>query len=519
MATEIVATTASGKLRGTRSQGICSFKGIAYAAPTSGETRFRAPAPATPWAGVRDALQWGPRCPQERETYGDAPIFPWYAQTEGFNEDCCVLNVYTPGLDDGRRPVMVYVHGGGYVTGGGGGDVLDGSQLAAFGDVVVVTLNHRLNVFGYTNLGALDPDTFPDAANAGMLDIVAALQWIQTHIATFGGDPGRVTLFGQSGGGSKIMVLMGMPAARGLFHRAINMSGTSGTRVAPSDSTRDYVSRLLHHLGLADAGPEALRALPVDALLWARRLALQDCPEGARPVVDGRHITGSPMDPQCLANHASVPLMLGTAATEATFHFGSDDRHLALTRRQVLDRLMRQFGLDEEQAGALMMQFRRDDPARSDSDVLIALITETLYRGPMMAAADAKARAGKAPVYLYNFAWRSPVEGGRWGTPHAMDIPFAFGTIDKASAITAGAPAAASVSRTLMSAFVAFARDGKPDNPSMPAWQPYDSHARATMVIDEKCRLVEDFRRGDREAGLQVRLEPFNRSALMTYRD
>jgi len=175
----------NGKLRGLRSNGAVSFKGVPYAAPTGGANRFMAPRPVASWPGVRDALRFGDRCVQERETFGDAPVLSWYAQTEPFSEDCCMLNVYTPAADTRRRPVMVYVHGGGYVTGGGGGTVLEGSNLAKFGDVVVVTLNHRLNVFGYTNLQHLDGDQFGDTANAGQLDLIAALRWVNRNIAAF----------------------------------------------------------------------------------------------------------------------------------------------------------------------------------------------------------------------------------------------------------------------------------------------------------------------------------------------
>lgn len=181
----------TGKLRGFRSNGAMSFKGVPYAAATGGANRFMAPRPAPGWAGVRDAMAFGDRCPQERESFGDATILSWYAQSEPYSEDCCVLNVFAPAGDGARRPVMVYVHGGGYITGGGGGAVLDGSNLACFGDVVVVTLNHRLNVFGYTNLGHLDAESFSDAANAGQLDLIAALKWVNRNIVAFGGNPDR----------------------------------------------------------------------------------------------------------------------------------------------------------------------------------------------------------------------------------------------------------------------------------------------------------------------------------------
>lgn len=514
-AESVVVDTENGKLRGLRDNGISSFKGVPYAAPTGGANRFMAPRPVASWTGVRDALRLGDRCVQERETYGDPPVLSWYAQTEPFSEDCCVLNVFTPAADGAKRPVLVYIHGGGYATGGGGGAVLDGSNLAKSGDVVVVTLNHRLNVFGYLNLG----DEFPDAANAGQLDIIAALGWIQRNIAAFGGDRGNVTLFGQSGGGSKIMVLMGMPEAKGLFHKAINMSGTSGTTVAPAQATQAYVDEFLRVLAVDKGSLRSLQEIPAERLMQARLAAVKARREGSRPVVDNRHVFGGPMTPQGLPQHARVPLLMGTAKTEATFYFAGDARHMKLTPQQVKARLKAQFGIDDGRAESLMAAFRQDEPDRTPSEVLVALITNSLFRVPMIQAAEAKANAKQAPVYLYNFSWRAPVDGGIWGSPHAIDIPFAFGTIDKAKSLVGDAADAPEVSRALMTAFVAFARTGDPDNPRMPHWAPFEAVTRTTMVVDTRCRAVGDYLRGDRIAGAQVRIDPYNRAALLTYED
>lgn len=509
----------SGRLLGTRGSASLAFKGIPYAAPTGGSHRFMAPRPVEGWSGIRDAVHLGDRCMQERETYGDPPVLSWYAQTEPLSENCCVLNVFTPALDGARRPVMVYIHGGGYVTGGGGGEVLDGSALANFGDVVVVTLNHRLNVFGYLNLNHLDAEQFGDAANAGQLDLIAALKWIRRNIGQFGGDAGNVTLFGQSGGGSKIMVLMGMPAAKGLFHRAINMSGTSGTTVAAGQATEAYVDEFLRVLEVDKTTLRKLQQLPADRLIAARQAAVKARREGSRPVVDGRHILGGPMTPQGLPQHAAVPLLVGTAKTEATFYFAGDARQMRLSIDQVRARLKAQFSIDDAKADALIAAFRQDEPKRTPSEVLVALITNTLFRVPMLQAAEAKASAGQAPVYLYNFGWKAPVDGGIWGSPHASDIPFAFGTTSKATSLVGTGPEPAQVSRHVMSAFVAFARTGNPNNPRMPEWKPFDAATRTTMTIDRDCRAVNDYLSGDRMAAADVRLDPFNRSALMTYRD
>jgi para-nitrobenzyl esterase len=509
----------NGKLRGMRDNGAISFKGVPYAAPTGGRNRFMAPQPVASWTGVRDALRFGDRCVQERETFGDAPILSWYAQTEPFSEDCCVLNVYTPALDAARRPVMVYIHGGGYFTGGGGGAVLDGSNLAKYGDVVVVTVNHRLNVFGYLNLAHLDAEHFSDAANAGQLDLIAALKWVNRNIAAFGGDPGSVTLFGQSGGGSKIMVLMAMPGAKGLFHRAINMSGTSGTTIVPATATESYVDEFLKQLSIDKANLRKLQDLPGEALVKARIAAVEAKREGSRPVIDGRHILASSMTPQGLPVHAAVPLLQGNANTEASFYFADDVRQMRLTPKQVKTRLSQQFGIDDAQAESIMAAYRQDEPNRTPSEVLVALITDTLFRIPMLRAADAKATAKQAPVYLYNFVWRAPVDGGMWGSPHAIDIPFAFGNTDKATSLVGTGPEPAEVSRNLMSAFVAFARTGNPNTPRTPDWKPYDAATRPTMTIDMKCRVVDNYHGRDLAASSELKLDPFNRAALVTYKD
>ena len=515
----VLVETVNGKLRGLRADGAVSFKGVPYAAPTGAGNRFMAPRPVAAWAGVRDAFELGDRCTQEHETFGDAPILSWYKQHEAFSENCCVLNVFTPDTAPARRPVMVYIHGGGYCTGGGGGPVLDGANLAKSGDVVVVTVNHRLNIFGYLHLGHLDAEQFGDAGNNGQLDLIAALRWIKANIAAFGGDPDNVTLFGQSGGGSKILVLMGMPAAKGLFHRAINMSGTSGTSIASPETTLPYVSAVLDALGISGKQLHKLQEVPAEALVAARLKALGSQREGSRPVIDGRHILGSPMAPEILPLHAQVPVLMGTTSTEATFYFAPDPRHLSLTSNQVKARLSAQFGLDDGGAAALMAAYRQDGPNRSPSDILIALISDSMFRIPIIRAAESKAAAKGAPVYMYNFTWNAPVEGGKWGTPHAMDIPFAFGNTDRAKVLTGEGPEAAEVARNLMAAFVAFARTGNPANPRMPAWQPYDATTRTSMKIDLTCEAVNDFRGADRVAMSHLTLDPFNRDALMTYRD
>lgn len=500
---EALIETANGTLRGRRDGEACSLKGVPYAADTSGCNRFRAPQPVQSWAGVRDALAYGDRCLQTEEAIGRFPVLSWYAQYGPFSEDCCTLNVFTPGLHPGaERPVIFYIHGGGYSSGSSNGPALDGSKLAAFGDVVVVTVNHRLNALGYTCLSHLHSEELDDAANAGQLDLVAALQWVQRNISAFGGDPGNVTLMGQSGGGNKIMVLLTMPGARGLFRRAINMGGATGLRVLGPEQTQPYVDALLQALGIRAGEQRKLQEVPVEVLQKARNAAMVAVRyDGAQPVVDGRHVMVSPFTPAGLALHASVPLIMGTTDTEATLFLASDRRNFLVHEAGLRARIQAQFQMDATRADALIAAYRQDEPSRTPADVLCHLASDVLSRGRMLGAVEAKANAGHAPVYLYNFTWKIPAEGGVWRSPHTVDIPFAFGTLDAATAMVGDNLATAQeTSRNLMSAFVAFARVGHPDNSRMPAWKPYDVKDRATMVVQENCRLANDFHGAARRA-------------------
>jgi para-nitrobenzyl esterase len=492
----------NGKVRGHRHEVGYTFKGIPYAADTGGRHRFQAPRRVPDWPGVRDALIQGDRCPQKVEALPKTRVFSWYGEETAFSENCCVLNIFTPDLPPtARRPVMFYIHGGGYASGGSGGPCLDGSKLSAFGDVVVVTVNHRLNLFGYMNLSNLDSARFADAANAGHLDLIAALQWVKRNISEFGGDPGNVTLFGQSGGGNKVIGLLAMPAANGLFRRAIDMSGPSGMHLVRPDQTHPYVEAMLAELGIAGSELHQLQELPINALQTARNRAMSAVKyDGAQPVVDGRHILASPFTTEGLALHASVPLMLGTTETEATFHLGKDTRNFGIDYEQLRTRVQAHFGMDKGGAEDLIAAYCQNHPGQTAFEILSYLGTDVLARGPMILAAEAKAALGQAPVYLYNFTWKISEDEGIWRSPHTVDIPFAFGTVDSARSMTGPGPGPMKVARNMMSAFIAFARTGHPNNVHMPTWRCYDSVMRATMVIDEECRLVNDFHGADRIA-------------------
>jgi para-nitrobenzyl esterase len=509
----------NGTLRGVRRNGVSAFKGIPYAADTSGANRFQAPRPVPNWTGVRDATAYGPLSPQIKTGMGAGELFEWYDQAEPLGEACCVLNVFTPGTDvGGKRPVMFYIHGGGYINGGGGGSALDGTNLANFGNVVVVTINHRLNAFGYTELSQLGT-AYADAANAGHLDLIAALEWVRDNITAFGGDPNNVTLFGQSGGGSKITILLSMPKAQGLFHRAISMSGAAGLNVDQAVEIKGYADAFVAELGVSRANVAPLHRLSFEDVLAARsRAVTKSGLEGARPVIDGRHILMRPMSPEGLVLHAKVPLMLGSTKTEASLFFREDMRNFKLSEAQMRERMRKGFGVNDAKIDAIMAAYRRSEPGMSPSDVLVAVATDVQFRLPLTGAAETKSSSpGQAPVYMYSFNWTIPSMGGVLGAPHAVDIPFAFGTVDAAGAMVGPGTAPRETSLNMMAAFVNFARSGDPNGDRLPAWRPYDRQTRTTMLINARCEAVSDYRGAARLAVADLRIDPFNRAALYRY--
>lgn len=520
--TGAIATVAGGQLRGVAFNGTISFKGVPYGDTTAGANRFRAPQPAPSWTGVRDAFGYGSLSPQVVSPPDGGPLDGWYDQVAEQGEDCLVLNIFTPDLDTtAERPVLFYIHGGGYINGGGGSPGIDGTNLARFGDVVVVTINHRLNAFGYTNLSYIDATNFGDAANAGHLDIVAALEWVRDNITAFGGNPGNVTLFGQSGGGSKIMSLLSMPAAQGLFHKAISMSGAAGLALDPAEDMIPYVDAFLAEAGVGANNLAALQEIPFEELLEIRLRAVSASGlEGARPVLDGKHLLTLPMSPEGLPFHSSVPLLLGTTATEASLFFQRDMRNYALTEPQMRTRLRTAYGIDDARVDQIVEGYHAASPEMTPSDILIAVASDVQFRQPLTRAAEIKSSAeGQAPVWMYNFAWVIPADGGVLGAPHAIDIPFAFGTTDEAGRVTGDGDAPLETALNMMSAFVAFARNGDPNNGRMPEWAPYDTETRVTMQINAECAVTPDYRGAAREAVLGLRIDPFNRAALYQYED
>jgi para-nitrobenzyl esterase len=502
---DLIVETGGGRLQGeTEANGVAIFRGIPYGAPTGDERRFLPPLAAEPWTGVRDATVFGPICPQsgavasgslaDQRTIGYLPDLPQ-------SEDCLVLNVWTPGLgDSARRPVMVWLHGRGFAEGAGSESWYNGAALARRGDVVVITVNHRLNVFGYLHLAELGGPAFAGSGVAGLLDVVLALEWVRDNIAGFGGDPGNITIFGESGGGSKVSTLLAMPAAAGLFHRAIVQSGPGLRGVEASEGT-DFAQRLLAQLGLGRNEVRKLQTLPHEQLTEALA-SMPPPPVSAgmnmagtprrnsllvRPVVDGEYLPQHPFDPAAAPTAADVPLMIGTNKDEAALFLAGDPRRRRLEDSELLERLTPLLGARRDE---ILEVYRRSRPQAMPWELLIGISSEPT-RLASIQLAERKAAGGPAPVFMYLFTWQSDYLGGLFKSAHAMEIPFVFNQPDVAP-LTGAKPDRGELAASMSDAWAAFARNADPNAPGLPSWPAYSNASRATMIFDVPCRIEED---------------------------
>jgi para-nitrobenzyl esterase len=486
--------TAYGRVRGAEVAGIKIFKGIPYGASTAGKNRFMPPVAPAKWDGVRDALTYGASAPQREPGVARSPS-PLGVAAAGLpaeSEDCLVLNVWTPALGDGRkRPVMFWCHGGGFATGSGSSPVTEGANLARRGDVVVVTINHRLNVLGFTSLEEVGGEEFAGSGDAGMLDIVFALEWVRDNITRFGGDPGNVMIFGQSGGGRKVATLLAMPKAKGLFHRAVIESGATLKLVEAAQGTR-VARELMTTLGLARDQARELQKIPLDKIMAAyfqvvRKMNVDQMTQGFSPVVDGKFIPQHPFHPVASSVSADVPLMLGSTRTELTSSAQPED--FELTDAAMRSRIRGLLGAHADNA---IQVYQKANPGASASDIYFLIASDHRYSGPVMKIAERRAALGKGPVYLYYFRWETPAEGGRLKSPHTIEIPFAFDNVKAATRLTGGGPEAMALADKVSDAWIAFARTGNPNTPKLPRWTAYNATDRPTMVIDNESKLVND---------------------------
>ncbi|MGE0621817.1 MAG: carboxylesterase/lipase family protein [Pseudomonadales bacterium] len=501
-----VVSTGKGPVQGLVENGIAAYKGIPYAAPPIGERRFQAPQPAPVWETIFDATGFGAPAIQsyDRELNGSelsiqlATVFTMRTEMKIDSEDCLYLNVWTPAVDAAgarkNRPVLVWFHGGGFAYGSGAWPVYDGANLARKGDVVVVTVNHRLNVFGYLHLADLaGGEAFADSGNAGMLDLIAALKWVRRNIGEFGGDVNNVTIMGESGGGAKVSTLLAMPEAEGLFHKAVIQSGPGLTAV-PADSATVSARAVLAELGVDEADLSALATLSTEEIVAGYEAAQAKAGGGfmglrMAPVVDGRHLPQHPFTPEAPAQSKDVPVLIGFNKDEWTIFNTGEPWFGQLTEAELPERAAAVVG---DKAPALLAAERAHHPDYSPTYLFNVLMSDARMLIGSTTLAERKAAQDGAPVYLYYLTWETPVGGGIFKSPHTLDMPLMFNNVDKAVALTGDSGAARALENQMSNAWIAFARSGNPNNEALPEWPAYDAVDRPTMIFDLVPKVVND---------------------------
>jgi len=502
-----VAETSAGKAGGFTRNGIHTFKGIPYAASTADAARFMPPAKPQPWTGVRSSRYYGPTCPQAPRTGWlndeNAFLFQWDDGQPG--EDCLRVNVWTPGLADAKkRPVMVWLHGGGWAAGSGQEQpAYNGENLSRRGDVVVVSLNHRLNILGYMNLAAYG-SKYASSMNAGVLDLVAALEWVRDNVSAFGGDPNNVTIFGQSGGGGKVSTLLSMPMAKGLFHRAVVESGST-LRLGDPELNAKLAAAVVAELGLSKASIDKIQTTPYSHLLEAQTAALKKLepnpPQGggpgmptrlgapARPifgpVVDGKIVTRHPFDPDAPEISDGVPMLIGTVLNEQSPSMTHPELE-GMTEDEMRKRAAARY-LDK--TDMVVAAYRKAYPNVKPVELLSRMFS---VRINAVTQAERKAARNSAPAFMYLFAWQTPILDGRPRAFHCSEIPFVFNNAEVSAFATGGGPEARALAAKVSDAWINFARKGDPNHSGLPNWPKYSAANGPVMVFDRECQLKED---------------------------
>jgi para-nitrobenzyl esterase len=499
-----VVETPQGRLEGARSEraSIARFLGIPYAAPPLGALRLRAPQPASPWRGTRDATRFGAAQPQRED-----PLAGGLGLLHGArcDEDCLTLNVYTPACDAAARPVLVWIHGGAFIGGTACVPLYDASRLAARGDLVVVTLNYRVGALGWS---FADEARGEGVVNLGLEDQLAALRWVRDEVARFGGDPARVTVVGESAGAGSILSLAGMPAARGLFHRAIVQSGAPRGVLEPQEASA-RTRAVLAKLGASEGGVEALRDAPLAALLEAQYACAAAGPHRTgmfyAPVHDRRTLRDSPADAFATGFAAELPLLIGTTRDEMRLYASGQPDSEAVVARIVAPQL--DWLGESERKSACRELYEVHRAARSargepcaPSDVYLAIQTELSLRHPALRIAEA--REASRNTWMYQFTWTSPLRGGLHGACHALDLPFTFGNLDAPgmAEFAGGGEAAERLAARMMDAWCAFARDGDPSHDGAGSWPVYERSRRATFELGARCGVLDAPQEAERRA-------------------
>lgn len=501
-----ILKTMLGPVRGTVEHGLTVFRGIRYGAAPTGANRFKPSRRPQAWSEPLDVFSFGASAMQMPMGLADigepsplkkaiAPILPPPEDKATESEDCLFLNVWTPGLGDGKnRPVMVWLHGGGYSAGSASWPVYDAASLARDRDVVVVSVNHRLNVFGYLYLGELAGMEYAQSGNAGILDILLALLWVRDHAGAIGGDRNNITLFGESGGGMKVSVLLAMRATRTYIHKAIIQSGPS-VRCLSRERATETAKSILAELGLTlPSDIKRLQDVPAADLVAAARRAQEKSAPGMRgvawlsPVMDQFSMAAHPFDPVAPGLAAKIPLLIGHTKDEGTFFLLNDPKFGQFTEDDLKSRAR---AVAPGKADALIEALREARPGASPNTLMSGLLTATIMFAGSVTIAERKALQ-EAPVYAYRLDWGTPVAGGALGATHALDVPLVFDTVDGARAFVGDGPEPKALAAKMGAAWTAFARTGDPNVPQLPQWPRYDAETRATMLFDRECRIEND---------------------------
>jgi para-nitrobenzyl esterase len=506
--------TAYGRLRGTRQRDLVTFKGVPYAGSVSGENRFKAPPPLRPWTGARDAFTPGPPSFQ--------PTKPSFGKEEPFpSEDCLVLNIWTPAADHRRRPVMFYNHGGGFVIGSGSTWYQDGSNIAREYDVVVVASNHRLGLLGYLFLGDLAGEEYASSGNQGILDIAAALKWVNENVEAFGGDPHNVMVFGESGGGAKTACIYALPAAKDYFNKASIESGP-GVHMSPREVATETTKMVLSELGFSEKDVLKLKEVPAEKLLQVQGAVAQKRPGGLSlnggrqgmvvskpggflPVVDGTYLPHHPFDPTAPDMSREKPLIVGTNKDEMAFFLleRKDTDAFTLTDERLQARLTKELGPNAEQ---IIATYRKSRPSASPADLYVAITTARAMWLGSIQIAEKKFAQGAAPVYMYMFTHESnlivPGTNHRLGAAHATEIWYKFNNVDlqepkdpknpSSPGLIGTDPDREKTARNMSEMWTTFARTGHPGAKGQPTWPAYTLPKRSTMMIDAQCKVEDD---------------------------
>ncbi|HEX4270444.1 MAG TPA: carboxylesterase family protein [Rhizomicrobium sp.] len=477
-----VVETAGGRVRGLTIDGIKWFRGIPYGADTGGVNRFMPPQKVAAWSGVRDCTNWGYIAPQHiNPNPSDYTRYVrWNNYRGGMSEDCLLLNVWTPATgDNSRRAVMFIIHGGGYTSGSGNLEAIEGQHLARLANMVVVTVNHRLGMLGFCDLSAFGPAGLESSGNAGMMDLVLALEWVRDNIAQFGGDPGNVTITGQSGGGGKCSHLMAMPSAKGLFHKVAIQSG-SALKTGRHEERRKDIDALCAKLGVPKGDLAKLQAVPFQQIV--------DSQTTAGPVLDGKVIPRDPFDPDAPAISASVPMIIGSCLDDWGFNINENSDDDASIQAWLRGQLRGTKG--EARASEILALYRKDYPKENGYLLRAMMATDHTMRHNAIVQAERKAAQGAAPVYMYRWDWPADGIGAHWGAVHGTDLSPAFA--NPTTPMTGNTPQGKLLARQLGSSFAAFAKTGNPNNTTIPAWKPYDVSQRPVMVFGAETGPVND---------------------------